>query len=140
MKPVVRTRTESALITFTVAILLIYTPVETWVSFPRLLSLYYLVDAIGLAVLLAGVVMWRRTRTTYAAVLAAGYGWLGANFWRGMALRLAQSYDAREWPERKIVEVGSTGVAIGGAVLIGLCAIGVILAVAVAAQRDRQRS
>ena len=109
--PVYRTRTESALVIFTVAVLVIYAPLETWISFPRLLSLYYLVDAIGLALLLAGVVMWRRTRITYAAVLAAGYGWLGANFWRGMALRLAQAYDAREWPEQKIVEVGSTGVA-----------------------------
>ena len=139
MKPVVRTRTESALIIFTVAVLVTYTPLETWISFPRLLSLHYIVDVAGLALLLAGVVLWRRTRITYAAVLAAGYGWLGANFWRGMALRLAQTYDARQWPERKIVEVGSTGVAIGGAVLIGLCAIGVILAVAVTAQRDRQQ-
>ena len=137
--PVYRTRTESALVIFTVAVLVIYAPLETWISFPRLLSLYYLVDAIGLALLLAGVVMWRRTRITYAAVLAAGYGWLGANYWRGMALRLAQAYDAREWPEQKIVEVGSTGVAVGGAVLIGLCAVGVILAIAVTAQRDRQR-
>jgi hypothetical protein len=53
-------------------VLVIDAPVETRISFPRLLSLYDLVDAVGLALLIAGVVMWHRTRTTYAAVLAAG--------------------------------------------------------------------
>ena len=95
--PVYRTRTESALVIFTVAVLVIYAPLETWISFPRLLSLYYLVDAIGLALLLAGLVMWRRTRITYAAVLAAGYGWLGANFWRGMVPFSTSSFHVSFW-------------------------------------------
>ena len=131
-----RTRTESTLIVYTVALIAIYGPIETWVSFPRLLSLFYLVDALGLALLVAGVVMWRRkARIPYTAVVAIGYGWLGANFWRGMAMRLEQAYDPARWPEGKIVAVGATGVAIGGTVLVGLCVIGMILSL-LAARRD----
>lgn len=133
------TRTESALIIYTVALIAIYGPLETWVSFPRLLSLFYLVDAIGLALLLAGVLLYRaNARIPYTVVLAIGYGWLGANFWRGMAMRLAESYDPARWPEGKILAVGTTGVATGGAVLVGLCVVGMILSILVARRDSRQ--
>ena len=133
-----RTRTESTLIVCTIALIAIYGPIETWVSFPRLLSLFYLVDAIGLALLIAGVVMWRRhTHIPCTVVLAIGYGWLGANFWRGMAMRLEQAYDPARWPEGKIVAVGATGVAIGGAILVGLCVIGMVLSLLVARRDSR---
>ena len=132
------TRTESTLIGYTVALIAIYGPIETWVSYPHLLDLFYLVDAIGVALLLAGVLMWRSsTRIPYTAVLAIGYGWLGANFWRGMAMRLDASYDPAQWPEGKIVAVDATGVAIGGAVLVGLCVIGMILSLLVARRSPR---
>lgn len=134
-----RTRTESTLIRYTVALVAVYGPIETWVSFPRLLSLFYLVDAIGLALLAAGVVLWRRaTRIPYTVMLATGYGWLGANVWRGMAMRLEQAYDPARWPEGKIVAVGATGVAVGGAFLVGLCAVGMILSMLAARQRTNR--
>ena len=134
-----RTRSESALVIYTVALIAIYGPLETWVSFPRLLSLFYLVDAIGLALLLAGVLMYRaNARIPYTVILAIGYGWLGANFWRGMAMRLEANYDPAQWPEGKIVAVGATGIAVGGAVLVGLCVVGMILSILVARRDSRQ--
>lgn len=73
------------LVIFTIVILAIYAPVETWYSLPRLWDPFYLVDFIGMALLGWGVVLCRRTASLSGlAVLAAGYGWTGANFWRAL--------------------------------------------------------
>jgi hypothetical protein len=73
------------LVIFTIAILVIYAPIETWYSLPRLWDPFYLVDFIGMVLLGWGVVLCRRTGSPAGlAVLAAGYGWIGANFWRAL--------------------------------------------------------
>jgi hypothetical protein len=115
----------------------IYAPIETWVSWPRLGNLFFLVDAIGLVLMVIGLVLNARGRWPVdVAVLAAGFGWMGANVWRGMAMRLSQPYDSRLWPEGRMIETtGPLAVALGGAVLVVLCAIGMGLAVAAARKR-----
>jgi hypothetical protein len=72
------------LVTFTIVILAIYAPIETLYSLPRLWDPFYLVDFIGMVLLGWGVVLCRRQRSAGLAVLAAGYGWTGANFWRAL--------------------------------------------------------
>ena len=56
---------------------------------PALWHPFYLVDLIGMVLLTWGVVRCRRGDAWGgAAVLIAGYGWLGANGWRAMFGRI----------------------------------------------------
>lgn len=73
------------LITFTIVLLAIYVPIETLYSLPALWDPFYLVDFIGMILLGWGVVRCRRNPTPgNLAILAAGYAWEGANFWRAL--------------------------------------------------------
>lgn len=75
----------TALVTFTIVILVIYAPLETWYSLPALWDPFYLVDFIAMVLLGWGVILCRRHATgSGLAVLAAGYGWMGANSWRAL--------------------------------------------------------
>ena len=77
------------LLTLTIVLLVIYAPIETWYSLPALWSPFYLVDFIGIVLLTWGVVRCKREATPASlAVLAAGYAWEGANFWRALFGRL----------------------------------------------------
>jgi len=85
-----RRRLETVLAYATLGILAIYIPVETYVSLPRgLLSPYYLVDAIAMALLLWGAVHSLRARPRPAPeILCIGVAWAAANAWRATFDRL----------------------------------------------------
>ena len=79
------------LVTFTIVVLAIYVPIETLYSLPALWDPFYLVDLIGMIVLGWGVVRCRREATPgNLAILAAGYAWEGANFWRALFGRIEE--------------------------------------------------
>ena len=46
--------------TFTLAFLIAYAPIETWYSMPELWDPFYLVDVIGIVLLILGMVRLRR--------------------------------------------------------------------------------
>ncbi len=74
---------ENRLAYFTLVYLLFYVPVETWASWPRLTSPYYLVDAIAMALLGWGSVHSLGARPRPApGLLTAGWAWTAANYWR----------------------------------------------------------
>lgn len=81
---------ETFIARFTLALLLVYVPLETWASWPSgLTNPFYLVDVVGFALLLWGALASLRARPDVApGVLCAGYAWSGANGWRALALRM----------------------------------------------------
>lgn len=80
---------ETTVARFTLALLLVYAPLETWASWPHLTNPFYLVDVVGFALLLWGALASLRARPDVApGVLCAGYAWSGANGWRALALRI----------------------------------------------------
>ena len=82
-------RRIAGLVRFTIVVLVIYAPIETWASLPELWNPFYLVDLIGMVLLVSGVVRCRRGDAWRGvAVLVAGYAWLGANGWRAMFGRI----------------------------------------------------
>ena len=131
---------EVLLLTYTGVVLAIYAPIETWASFPHWTSLDYLVDVIGMTLMAIGLVRARRHAPgNYAPILAAAFGWTGANFWRAMSLRLGSGYDARQWPEGKLVGdlLGgspSAGITAIGLALVLLCAVGMLLTIMASAE------
>ena len=76
---------ETFIARFTLALLLVYAPLETWASWPSgLTNPFYLVDVVGFALLLWGALASLRARPGVApGVLCAGYAWSGANGWAG---------------------------------------------------------
>ncbi|MCA1561036.1 MAG: hypothetical protein LC804_12475 [Acidobacteria bacterium] len=76
--------TETRLAKFTLAMLVVYFPLETWVSLPDgLTNPFYLVDLIAMALLPYGALRSLRARPRSApGVLCAAYGWTAANGWR----------------------------------------------------------
>jgi hypothetical protein len=71
------------LATFTLALLVVYVPIETWYSMPTLRDPFYVVDLIGIVLLIVGVVRLRRNPVSPNwPILIAGYAWTAANFWR----------------------------------------------------------
>lgn len=80
---------ETTIARFTLGVLLLYAPLETWGSWPRLSNPFYLVDVVGFALLLWGALASLRARPDIApGVLCAGYAWSAANGWRALALRI----------------------------------------------------
>ena len=80
---------ETVIARFTIGVLLIYAPLETWASWSGLTNPFYLVDVVGFARLLWGTLASLRARPDVApGVLCAGYAWSAANGWRALALRL----------------------------------------------------
>lgn len=81
---------ETVIARFTLVLLLVYVPLETWVSRPSgLTNPFYLVDVVGFALLFWGALASLRARPGLApGVLCAGYAWSGANGWRALALRI----------------------------------------------------
>lgn len=80
---------ETFIARFTLALLLVYAPLETWASWPHLTNPFYLGDVVGFALLLWGALASLRARPDVApGVLCAGYAWSGANGWRALALRM----------------------------------------------------
>lgn len=76
------------LASYTFWVLVLYSPIETWASWPELYSPYYLVDLIAMVLLTLGVLRSRQRRALPAlGLLTGGWGWLGANGWRATADR-----------------------------------------------------
>ena len=75
---------ETALARFTLALLVVYIPVETWASWPNVVANpFYWVDLIAMVLLLWGAVHSLRARPRAApGVLCAAYAWTAANGWR----------------------------------------------------------
>ena len=77
--------------TFTLAFLIAYAPIETWYSMPEFWDPFYLVDVVGIVLLILGMVRLRRGRPAAAVgTLIAGYAWTGANFWRALFDRVSE--------------------------------------------------
>ena len=93
-----RRRVESATAWFTIGALIVYVPVETYVSWPcGLWNPFYLVDAIAMVLLGWGAVHSLRARPGCApGVLCGAYGWAAANGWRATFGRLAELREGGE--------------------------------------------
>jgi hypothetical protein len=79
------------LATFTIAVLVIYAPIETWYSMPELWDPFYLVDFAGIVLLSVGVVGLRRgPAPRWLGMLIAGYAWTATNFWRALFGRVQE--------------------------------------------------
>jgi hypothetical protein len=77
-------KAETGLAWFTLGVLVIYFPVETWASLPHgLWSPFYIVDLIAMGLLFWGAVRSLRARPERSpAILCAAYAWTVANGWR----------------------------------------------------------
>ncbi len=74
-----------------ICFLAVSVPVETLYSWPGgLTNPYYLVKVVGWTLLAFGVMHVRRGRPQLGQVLlAGGFGWFAANFWRAVADRFS---------------------------------------------------
>ena len=85
-------RLETGLAYLTLALLVLYVPLETWVSLPYgLTNPFYLIDLIAMVLLFAGAVHSLRARPRPApGLLCAAIAWTAANGWRATFRRLAE--------------------------------------------------
>lgn len=82
---------QTRLAAFTLALLIVYAPIETWYSLPKLWDPFYVVDLIGIVLLLVGLVRLRRDPVSpHLPILIAGYAWTSANFWRAFFGRVLE--------------------------------------------------
>ena len=82
---------HTRLTAFTLAVLIFYAPIETWYSIPELWDPFYLVDFIGILLLIWGVLRLRRGQALpRVGMLIAGYAWTAANFWRAFFWRISE--------------------------------------------------
>ena len=77
---------ETTLAQITLVFLLVYVPVETYISWSdaySLLNPFYVVDLVAMVLLFYGSVRSLRARPrTAPGILCAAYGWASANGWR----------------------------------------------------------
>ena len=76
-----------ALRVITLAWLAIFAPIETYLSRSALLNGNYTVDLASMIMMAVGVWMAFGRRRGAAAVLAGGWAWETASFWRGATTR-----------------------------------------------------
>jgi hypothetical protein len=109
-------KTETALARFTLAVLFLYVPLETFASWSEgLLNPFYLVDVIAMLLLLAGALHSLRARPGSApGILCAAYAWTSANGWRATFDRV---FELREGGQLAfgVLELQIVGVATLGA-------------------------
>ena len=125
---------EAALAYWTLVVLAIYIPVETLGSWPRgLLSPYYLIDAISMALSLWGAVHSLRSRPRPSPeILCIAYAWSSANGWRATFGRL------REIESGGTLQYGSAEMwTVGIATALSLLVFAALLVLVVLNQRDR---
>ena len=125
---------ERVLAYWTLVVLVIYIPVETWGSWPRgLLNPYYLIDAISMVLLLWGAVHSLRSRPRPSPeILCIAYAWSSANGWRATFGRL------REIESGGTLPYGSAEMwTVGIATALSLLVFAVLLVLVVSNQRDR---
>ena len=79
-------RVETMLAQLTLVFLVVYVPIETYISWSAeywLFNPFYIVDLIAMILLFYGAMRSLRARRRPApGILAAGYGWATANGWR----------------------------------------------------------
>jgi hypothetical protein len=78
------------LIWFTWIWAVVFVPIETYITWStthNLLNSGYAVNVLGVVIMLWGVVSLRGARPYAEGVLATGWGWTTAVFWRGANLR-----------------------------------------------------
>ena len=80
---------KSILVWFTWIWAVVFVPIETYLSWwnapPRFSG--YVVNVFGVAIMLWSIVSLRRRRPYAEGLLATGWGWTTAVFWRGTNLR-----------------------------------------------------
>ena len=117
-----RRTTETKLAYFTLGALVVFAPLETWASWAMsgglygLLSPFYLVDLIGMALMLFGTVHSLGARPHPApGLMCAAHAWMAANGWRatlGRVDALAQGDHLRFGAPELWVTAGLTGLAV----------------------------
>jgi hypothetical protein len=78
------------LVWFTWIWVVVFVPIETYITWSiehTLLLSGYAVDVLGVGIMLWGVISLRGGRPYAEGVLATGWGWTTAVFWRGANLR-----------------------------------------------------
>jgi hypothetical protein len=87
-----RHQLETPLAYATLAVLALYVPLETWVSWKHgLLNPFYLVDVIAMVLLFTGAMRSLAARPRSApGVLCAGMAWSAANGWRATFRRMLE--------------------------------------------------
>jgi hypothetical protein len=85
-------RLETALAYVTLALLVLYVPLETWVSLPYgLTNPFYIIDVIAMVLLFAGAMHSLRSRPRPApGLLCAAIAWTAANGWRATFDRIVE--------------------------------------------------
>ena len=83
---------ETGLAYTTLGLLVLYVPIETWVSLPSgLFNPFYIVDVIAMALLFVGAIASLRARPRAApGILCAGIAWAAANGWRATFGRIVE--------------------------------------------------
>jgi len=104
------------LVGFTIAWLCVYVPLETFASIAGagLVTFGYFIDVVGMVLMAAGVASARRNPPSYV-VLAAGWAWTSANFWRGTMERywaVEQGRSLQFGPNELVVGPVLTGLAV----------------------------
>ena len=115
------------LVWFTWIWVVVYLPIETYLTWsfagPVRLS-GYIVDVLGTGIMLWGVISLRRSRPYAVGVLASGWAWTTAVFWRGT--------NARYWlvSQGEPLAYGSVELWLGPAftVMAGLALLGSLVA------------
>ena len=118
-----------ALRVITLGWLAIFAPIETYLSRSALLNGNYTVDLASMIMMAVGVWMAFGRRRGAAAVLAAGWAWETASFWRGTTTRFDRL--AAGLP----VEGGSIGPWVGVALTVLMTAC-VVWALVIAARES----
>jgi hypothetical protein len=87
-----RRRLETILAFATLAVLVLYVPLETWASWKHgLLNPFYLIDVIAMVLLFTGAMRSLAARPRPApGVLCAGMAWSAANGWRATFGRMVE--------------------------------------------------
>ena len=89
---------ETGLARFTLAALLVYFPMETWVSWPHgLWNPFYIVDFIAMVLMFWGARVSLRARPERApGMLAVAYAWAACNGWRATWWRVFEVVEGGE--------------------------------------------
>lgn len=112
-----------------VCFLVVSIVVETTYSWSRLADAYFLVKVAGWVLLFRGAMRIRAGHPDGLTYLAAGWGWMAANFWRAIADRVA------DMSAGQTLRLGSIEIIFAGSCL-AVCVTGLILTL-VQAKRSR---
>jgi hypothetical protein len=126
---------ETGLARFTLCALVIYVPVETWMSLSSgLWNPFYIVDLIAMALLFVGAVRSLRARPNPApGILSAALAWTAANGWRATFGRMVEIRSGRE------LDYGTAELwAVGAATAITLGCLAVSLLLVARAERGER--